>query len=126
MHCWIAVGKYYSTVLVQSIETLQSLSKHLMEWVINKLRIIERLKNLSSSMNDWLDFPVRYTNKYLPLDKNDRRTLSKLRQLNHLKSIIDQISMKESRSVSLLIGANCTLLTLLLVNTMGLRYLTQN
>ena len=37
-----------------------------------------------------------------------------------------QISMKDSISVSLLIGANCTILTLFLVKTMDFMYLKQN
>ena len=74
-------------------------------------------------MNVWFDFPVTYTHTYLPADKNDRRTLSKLKQWNHLESVINQISVKDSISVSLLIGANCTILTLFLIKTMDFMYL---
>ena len=74
-------------------------------------------------MNVWFDFIVTYTHTYLPVDKNDRRTLSKLKQWNHLESVINQISVKDSISVSLLIGANCTILTLFLIKTMDFMYL---
>ena len=64
-------------------------------------------------MNVWFDFPVTYTHTYLPVDK----------QWNHLESVINQISVKDSISVSLLIGANCTILTLFLIKTMDFMYL---
>ena len=53
-----------------------------------------------------MELPDTYTNKYLPVDKEDVATTSRLKQWKHLESIVGKISEKEYISVGLLIGAN--------------------
>ena len=77
--------------------------------VTNKVMVVKGLKVTSGNgdSHDWLELPVTYTKKYLPVDKEDVATPSKLKQRKHLESIVGKISQKEDISVGLLIGANC-------------------
>ena len=50
--------------------------------VTNKVMLVKRLKVLSGNgdLYDWLELPDSYTKKYLPVDKEDVETPSKLKQ----------------------------------------------
>ena len=58
--------------------------------VTNKAMVVKGLKVLSGSgdLYDWLELPDRYTKKYLPVDKEDVVTPSKLKQWKHLESFV--------------------------------------
>ena len=77
--------------------------------VTNEAMVVKEPKATSGNgdSHDWLELPVTYTKKYLPVDKEDVATPSKLQQWKHLESIVGKISQKEDISVGLLIGANC-------------------
>ena len=65
-----------------------------------------RVTSGNGDSHDWLELPYTYTKKYLPVDKEDVATPSKLKQWKHLESIVAKISQKEDISVGLLIRAN--------------------
>ena len=44
----------------------------------------------------------------MPVDKEDIAKPSKLKQWNHLESIVGKMSQREDISIGLLIGTNCT------------------
>ena len=71
--------------------------------------VVKGLKVTSGNgdSHDWLELPVTYTKKYLPVDKEDVAKTSKLKQWKHLESTVGKISQKEDISVGFLIGANC-------------------
>ena len=77
--------------------------------VINKAMVVKGLRVTigNGDSHDWLELPDTYTKKYLPFDKEDVATPSKLKQWKHLESTVGKISQKEDISVGLLIGANC-------------------
>ena len=78
--------------------------------ITNKTTLVKGLKvrsNLDDS-KDWLELPDTYTKKYLPVDRDDIATPSKLQKWKHLEGIIDKIAKDDKISVGLLIGANCT------------------
>ena len=77
--------------------------------VTNKAMVVKGLKVTCGNDDsyDWLELPDTYTKKYLPADKEDVATPSKLKQWNHLESIVGKINQKEDISVGLLIGENC-------------------
>ena len=68
--------------------------KALNRQVTSKKMVINGLHVASGSNGsvDWLQLPCIYTKKYLPVDKDDIVTPSKLMQWKHLNEIIDKIS----------------------------------
>ena len=77
--------------------------------ITNKAMVVKGLRVTSGNVDsrDWLELPDTYTLKYLPVNKRDVTTTSKLKQWKHLESNVGKISQKEDISVGLLIGANC-------------------
>lgn len=56
----------------------------------------------------WLSLPKTYTRNELPVSEEDIPTADKLSKWDYLKHVADEISITESISIGLLIGANCT------------------
>ena len=77
--------------------------------ITNKAMVVKGLRVTSGNVDsrDWLELPDTYTKKYLPVDKRDVTTPSKLKQWKYLESNVGKISQKEDISVGLLIGENC-------------------
>ena len=66
-----------------------------------------RVTSGNGDSHEWLELPDTYSKKYLPVEKEDVATPSKLKQWKHLDSIVGKISQKEGISAGLMIGANC-------------------
>ena len=67
-----------------------------------------KLTSSRNSSEDWPELPDKYTKKYLPIDKEDVATPSKIKQWGYLQKIFDEISEDDNIFVGLMIGGTCT------------------
>ena len=51
-----------------------------------------RVTSGNGDSHEWLELPYTYSKKYLPVEKEDVATPSKLKQWKHLDSIVGKIS----------------------------------